>query len=135
MRAEAEVVDSNGNPSTAYDAALPTEFAGNATLRRPQGHRRRSWTSWACWPRSQDHAPAADLTAIAGALPIEPMLTDQWDARVAPMAPDRHSRRWRWPHPVCAEQAPKHVLLLDARHSGLVRLPSAVVGSPHPGLV
>ena len=28
VRAEAEVVDSNGNPSTAYDAALPTEFAG-----------------------------------------------------------------------------------------------------------
>ena len=29
VRAEAEVVDTNGNPSTAYDAAaLPTEFAG-----------------------------------------------------------------------------------------------------------
>ena len=64
------MVDTNGNPSTAYDAALPTEFAGMERS-PPVKPSLPSWTSWACWARSKDHVlqqPYGDR----GGVPIEP---------------------------------------------------------------
>ncbi|MGL5503087.1 MAG: valine--tRNA ligase, partial [Aeromonas veronii] len=84
VRAEAEVVDTNGNPSTAYDAALPAEFAG---LERFAARKAilAKLEELGLLDEIKDHIlqqPYGDR----GGVPIEPMLTDQWYVRVAPMA-------------------------------------------------
>ena len=84
VRAEAEVFDSHGQPSTAYPAALPAQFAG---LER---YAARKAILAALEPEGlideiKDHVlqqPYGDR----GGVPIEPMLTDQWYVRVAPLA-------------------------------------------------
>lgn len=84
VRAEAEVVDTNGNPCTAYDAALPAEFAG---LERFAARKAilAKLEELGLLDEIKDHVlqqPYGDR----GGVPIEPMLTDQWYVRVAPMA-------------------------------------------------
>ncbi|MGL5596912.1 MAG: valine--tRNA ligase, partial [Aeromonas sp.] len=84
VRAEAEVVDTNGNPCTAYDAALPSEFAG---LERFAARKAivAKLDELGLLAEIKDHVlqqPYGDR----GGVPIEPMLTDQWYVRVAPMA-------------------------------------------------
>ncbi|MGL5496022.1 MAG: valine--tRNA ligase, partial [Aeromonas sobria] len=84
VRAEAEVVDTNGNPCTAYDADLPAEFAG---LERFAARKAivAKLDELGLLAEIKDHVlqqPYGDR----GGVPIEPMLTDQWYVRVAPMA-------------------------------------------------
>ncbi|WP_447732849.1 valine--tRNA ligase [Aeromonas veronii] len=84
VRAEAEVVDTNGNPSTVYDATLPAEFAG---LERFAARKAilAKLEELGLLDEIKDHIlqqPYGDR----GGVPIEPMLTDQWYVRVAPMA-------------------------------------------------
>ncbi|WP_421189615.1 valine--tRNA ligase [Aeromonas enteropelogenes] len=84
VRAEAEVVDTNGNPCTAYGAALPAEFAG---LERFAARKAilAKLEELGLLDEIKDHVlqqPYGDR----GGVPIEPMLTDQWYVRVAPMA-------------------------------------------------
>ncbi|MBW3846169.1 valine--tRNA ligase [Aeromonas hydrophila] len=84
VRAEAEVVDSNGNPSIAYDATLPTEFAGMERFAARKAIVAKL-DELGLLAEIKDHVlqqPYGDR----GGVPIEPMLTDQWYVRVAPMA-------------------------------------------------
>ncbi|WP_180345387.1 valine--tRNA ligase [Aeromonas hydrophila] len=84
VRAEAEVVDSNGNPCTAYDAVLPTEFAGMERFAARKAIVAKL-DELGLLAEIKDHVlqqPYGDR----GGVPIEPMLTDQWYVRVAPMA-------------------------------------------------
>ena len=84
VRAEAEVVDTNGNPCTAYDAALPAEFAGLERFAARKAILARL-DELGLLAETKDHVlqqPYGDR----GGVPIEPMLTDQWYVRVAPMA-------------------------------------------------
>ena len=79
-----EVVDTNGNPSTAYDAALPTEFAGMERFAARKAIVAKL-DELGLLAEIKDHVlqqPYGDR----GGVPIEPMLTDQWYVRVAPMA-------------------------------------------------
>ncbi|MGL5949773.1 MAG: valine--tRNA ligase [Aeromonas sp.] len=84
VRAEAEVVDSNGNPCRAYSTELPAEFAG---LERFAARKAivAKLDALGLLVEIKDHVlqqPYGDR----GGVPIEPMLTDQWYVRVAPMA-------------------------------------------------
>ncbi|MGL5287655.1 MAG: valine--tRNA ligase [Aeromonas sp.] len=84
VRAVAEVFDSEGNVSTAYDATLPAEFAG---LERFAARKAivAKLEEMGLLDSIKDHIlqqPYGDR----GGVPIEPMLTDQWYVRVAPLA-------------------------------------------------
>ncbi len=84
VRAEAEVFDSHGQPSSAYPAALPAQFAG---LERYAARKAilAALEAEGLIDEIKDHVlqqPYGDR----GGVPIEPMLTDQWYVRVAPLA-------------------------------------------------
>ena len=84
IRAEAEVYDSKGNPSEAYPAALPAEFAG---LERYAARKAivAALEAKGLMDEIKDHVlqqPYGDR----GGVPIEPMLTDQWYVRADVLA-------------------------------------------------
>jgi len=84
IRAEAEVVDSSGHPSQAYDAALPAEFAG---LERYAARKAivAKLEELGLLAEIKEHVlqqPYGDR----GGVPIEPMLTDQWYVRAGVLA-------------------------------------------------
>jgi len=81
---QAEVYDSNGNPSDAYDTALPAEFAG---LDRFAARKEivAKLDALGLLESINDHdlvAPYGDRSGVV----IEPLLTDQWFVRAAPLA-------------------------------------------------
>jgi len=81
---EAEIYDLNGNPSEAYDTALPEEFAG---LDRFAARKAivEKLDSLGLLESINDHdlvAPYGDRSGVV----IEPLLTDQWFVRAAPLA-------------------------------------------------
>lgn len=82
--AQAEVYDLNGNLSDAYDTALPEEFAG---LDRFAARKAivEKLDSLGLLESVNDHdlvAPYGDRSGVV----IEPLLTDQWFVRAAPLA-------------------------------------------------
>ncbi|MFC3912726.1 valine--tRNA ligase [Pseudaeromonas sharmana] len=84
VRAEAEVLDSSGHPSQAYDAALPAEFAG---LERYAARKAivAKLDELGLLAEIKEHVlqqPYGDR----GGVPIEPMLTDQWYVRAGVLA-------------------------------------------------
>ncbi len=84
IRAEAEVLDSSGHPSQAYDAALPAEFAG---LERYAARKAivAKLEELGLLAEIKEHVlqqPYGDR----GGVPIEPMLTDQWYVRAGVLA-------------------------------------------------
>jgi len=81
---QAEVYDLNGNPSDAYDTALPAEFAG---LDRFAARKEivAKLDALGLLESINDHdlvAPYGDRSGVV----IEPLLTDQWFVRAAPLA-------------------------------------------------
>ena len=84
IRGEAEVLDSSGHPSQAYDAALPAEFAG---LERYAARKAivAKLEELGLLAEIKEHVlqqPYGDR----GGVPIEPMLTDQWYVRAGVLA-------------------------------------------------
>ena len=84
IRGEAEVLDSSGHPSQAYDAALPAEFAG---LERYAARKAivAKLDELGLLAEIKEHVlqqPYGDR----GGVPIEPMLTDQWYVRAGVLA-------------------------------------------------
>ncbi|WP_448553358.1 valine--tRNA ligase [Thalassotalea montiporae] len=82
--AQAEVYDTNGEPSDAFDTALPAEFAG---LDRFEARKAiiAKFDELGLLDSIKDHdlvAPYGDRSGVI----IEPLLTDQWYVRVAPLA-------------------------------------------------
>ena len=82
--AEAEVYDVNGNPSDAYDSALPQEFAG---MDRFDARKAivTELENLGLLEDVKEHdlvAPYGDRSGVV----IEPLLTDQWFVRAAPLA-------------------------------------------------
>ncbi|WP_448546523.1 valine--tRNA ligase [Thalassotalea fusca] len=82
--AEAEVYDTNGEPSDAFSTALPAEFAG---LDRFEARKAivEAFANLNLLDSVKDHdlvAPYGDRSGVI----IEPLLTDQWYVRVAPLA-------------------------------------------------
>ena len=82
--AQAEVYDTNGEPSDEYDTALPSEFAG---LDRFDARKAivAKFDELDLLHSIKDHdlvAPYGDRSGVI----IEPLLTDQWYVRVAPLA-------------------------------------------------
>ena len=81
---EAEVYDVNGNPSNAYDTALPKEFAGMDRF-----DARKAIVSELDEMGLLEDVKEHDLVAPYGdrsGVVIEPLLTDQWFVRAAPLA-------------------------------------------------
>ncbi len=81
---EAEVYDVNGNPSDAFDTTLPKEFAGMDRF-----DARKAIVSkleeLSLLEEIKEHdlvAPYGDRSGVV----IEPLLTDQWFVRAAPLA-------------------------------------------------
>lgn len=84
IRAQAEIFDSQGKISTAYDNKLPTDFAG---LERFAA--RKAIVAAIDQLGLLDEIKPHDLTVPygdRGGVVIEPMLTDQWYVRTAPLA-------------------------------------------------
>jgi len=84
IRSEAEVFNSNGEKSTEYSSELPGQFQG---LTREEA--RKSVVSSLDALGLLEEVKAHDLTipyGDRGGVVIEPMLTDQWYVRVAPLA-------------------------------------------------
>mgnify|MGYP003641129146 FL=1 len=82
--AEAEVYDVNGNPSDAYDTALPQEFAGMDRF-----DARKAIVSELDKMGLLEEVKEHDLVAPYGdrsGVVIEPLLTDQWFVRAGPLA-------------------------------------------------
>lgn len=84
IRAEAEVFNTDGEPSDAYSTELPAEYAG---MDRLDGRKAivAKFDELGLLDEIKDH----DLTVPCGdrgGVVIEPMLTDQWYVRVAPLA-------------------------------------------------
>ncbi len=84
IRAEAEVLDTNGEASDVYSAELPARYQG---LERFAARKAivAEFEQLGLLDEIKDH----DLTVPygdRGGVVIEPMLTDQWYVRVAPMA-------------------------------------------------
>ncbi|REL31787.1 valine--tRNA ligase [Thalassotalea euphylliae] len=82
--AQAEVYDTNGEPSDAFDTALPAEFVG---LDRFEARKAiiAKFDELGLLDSIKDHdlvAPYGDRSGVI----IEPLLTDQWYVRVAPLA-------------------------------------------------
>ncbi len=81
---EAEVYDTNGEPAELFDTALPAEFAG---LDRFEARKAivAKFEGLGLLESIKDHdlvAPYGDRSGVI----IEPLLTDQWYVRVAPLA-------------------------------------------------
>ena len=81
---QAEVYDLNGNPSDAYDTALPKQFVG---LDRFAARKAivEELDGLGLLESIDDHnlvAPYGDRSGVV----IEPLLTDQWFVRAAPLA-------------------------------------------------
>ncbi|SET91639.1 valine--tRNA ligase [Thalassotalea agarivorans] len=81
---EAEVYNTNGEPSDDFDVALPAEFAG---LDRFDARKAivAKFDELGLLESIKDHdlvAPYGDRSGVI----IEPLLTDQWYVRVAPLA-------------------------------------------------
>ena len=66
---------------------------------------------------------------------VEPMISTQWFVRIQPLAEAALAGGARWAHPHRARALHQGLLQLAGEHPGLVHLPPALVGSPHPGLV
>ncbi|MBY5993696.1 valine--tRNA ligase [Ferrimonas balearica] len=84
IRAEAEVLDTNGEASDVYAAALPAKYAGMDRFAARKAIV-AEFDELGLLDEIKDH----DLTVPygdRGGVVIEPMLTDQWYVRVAPMA-------------------------------------------------
>ena len=82
--AQAEVYDLNGHPSDAYDTALPEEFAGLDRFAARKAIVEKLETL-GLLESVNDHdlvAPYGDRSGVV----IEPLLTDQWFVRAAPLA-------------------------------------------------
>jgi valyl-tRNA synthetase len=82
--AEAEVYDVNGNPSDAFDTALPKEFIGMDRF-----DARKAIVSKLDEMGLLDEVKEHDLVAPYGdrsGVVIEPLLTDQWFVRAGPLA-------------------------------------------------
>ncbi|QOL25862.1 valine--tRNA ligase [Thalassotalea sp. LPB0316] len=82
--ATAEVYNTNGEPSTEFDSALPSEFAG---LDRFDARKAivAKFDELGLLEQVKDHdlvAPYGDRSGVI----IEPLLTDQWYVRVEPLA-------------------------------------------------
>ncbi|WP_448211876.1 valine--tRNA ligase [Colwellia sp. MEBiC06753] len=82
--ANAEVYDTNGEPSDVFDSALPAEYAG---LDRFDARKAivEKFDELGLLESIKDHdlvAPYGDRSGVI----IEPLLTDQWYVRVAPLA-------------------------------------------------
>ncbi len=81
---EAEVYDVNGNPSEAFDTSLPEEFSGMDRF-----DARKAIVSKLEELGSVEEIKEHDLVAPYGdrsGVVIEPLLTDQWFVRAAPLA-------------------------------------------------
>ncbi|MCH2055249.1 MAG: valine--tRNA ligase [Thalassotalea sp.] len=81
---EAEVYDTNGEPAELFDTALPAEFGG---LDRFEARKAivAKFEALGLLEGIKDHdlvAPYGDRSGVI----IEPLLTDQWYVRVAPLA-------------------------------------------------
>ena len=82
--AQAEVYDVNGEPSDAFDTALPAEFAGQDRFAARKAIVAK-FDELGLLEAVKDHdlvAPYGDRSGVI----IEPLLTDQWYVRVAPLA-------------------------------------------------
>tara|TARA_R110001592_G_scaffold93981_2_gene272502 strand:- start:18042 stop:20894 length:2853 start_codon:yes stop_codon:yes gene_type:complete len=82
--AEAEVYDANGNPSDAFDTALPKEFVGMDRF-----DARKAIVSELDKMGLLEGVKEHDLVAPYGdrsGVVIEPLLTDQWFVRAGPLA-------------------------------------------------
>ncbi len=66
---------------------------------------------------------------------VEPMVSTQWFVRIQPLADAALQAVRDWAHPHRARALHQSLLQLAGKHPGLVHLPPALVGSPHPGLV
>ena len=133
IRQEAEVFNTLGEVCTDYCNEIPAEFRG---LERFAARKAvvAAFDNLGLLDEIKPH----DLTVPygdRGGVVIEPMLTDQWYVRNRAAGQSGGGSGRTGPNRVRAEAVRKHVLQLDARHSGLVHLASAVVGPPHPGLV
>ena len=81
---QAEIYDLNGNPSEAYDTALPEEFAGMDRFAARKAIVEKL-DSLDLLESINDHdlvAPYGDRSGVV----IEPLLTDQWFVRAGPLA-------------------------------------------------
>ncbi|GAA5189935.1 valine--tRNA ligase [Ferrimonas gelatinilytica] len=84
IRAEAEVLDTNGEASDVYSAELPQQYQGMERFAARKAIV-AEFDQLGLLDEVKDH----DLTipyGDRGGVVIEPMLTDQWYVRVAPMA-------------------------------------------------
>ncbi|SHH96115.1 valine--tRNA ligase [Ferrimonas marina] len=84
IRAEAEVLDTNGEASDVYSAELPAKYQGMERFAARKAIV-AEFDELGLLDEIKDH----DLTVPygdRGGVVIEPMLTDQWYVRVAPMA-------------------------------------------------
>lgn len=82
--AEAEVYDANGNPSQAFDTSLPKEFAGMDRFEARKAIVAKL-EELGLLAEIKEHdlvAPYGDRSGVV----IEPLLTDQWFVRAAPLA-------------------------------------------------
>ena len=85
----------------------------------------------------QDRGPTSTTSApaTAAATTVEPMTSAQWFVKMAPLAKPAMRRCQRGQDQVCARPLLQDLSALDGERTRLVHLPSAVVGSPHSGVL
>lgn len=133
IRESAEVYDTKGNESDVYSSEIPAEFQ---KLERFAA--RKAVVAAVDALGLLEEIKPHDLTVPygdRGGVVIEPMLTDQWYVRARTCWPSQQSKPLKTATFSSCRSSTKTCTSLDARYSGLVYLPSAVVGSPHPGMV
>ena len=64
---------------------------------------------------------------------VEPYLSDQWFVKMRPLADKAWMPERRYP--VLSPQVGEYLCSLDGKHPRLVHFPSALVGTPHSGVV
>ena len=82
----------------------------------------------------EDHGltvPYGDRSGVV----IEPLLTDQWYVRVAPLAEPAKEAVKNGDIKFVPQAIREHVLFVDERRTRLVYFTSALVGSPYSSLV
>ncbi len=133
IRESAEVYDTKGNESDVYSSEIPAEFQ---KLERFAA--RKAVVAAVDALGLLEEIKPHDLTVPygdRGGVVIEPMLTDQWYVRADVLAKPAVEAVENGDIQFVPKQYENMYFSSDARYSGLVYLPSAVVGSPHPGMV
>ena len=120
---DATLNDERAGSATAGSTASRRASGSSPTSRRAGLSRRSSRTS--CTVPRGDRSDAV----------VEPLLTDQWYVKIAPLAEPAIAGRRGRPHPLRAGELVEDLLRVDAQHPGLVHQPPALVGPSHPGLV